>query len=157
VTSRRRATYWMPFSDGAVPLVHAASASSRLFVASIRETEVGRVYEGFTVTRMIFNVTASSVSSGNDNVITLGVILLPADIALGTVLPSVDQLSDWLWQEEHVVGLTASGAEIRFSRDIRSQRKSRGGDTELWFYATNRDTGNAVTIHRSGRVLIKRA
>ena len=156
MTSRRRGMYWMPFSEGTTLLTMAANTSSRLFIASIRETEVGRTYEGFTVTRMVFNVTAFS-DAGSGNVLSMGIILLPADVVLTSILPGPDKLVDWLWNEDHVVGIQNTDLTLKISRDIRSQRKARGGDSELWFYAENRDSVNAISLHRSGRALIKRA
>jgi len=155
-TGRRRGMYWMPFSEGVAPLVMAAGISSRLFIASIRETEVGRVYEGFTVTRMVFNLRAFA-GAGVDTILACGIILLPVDVALANILPGADKLVDWLWQEEYMLATSNSQGELNITRDIRSQRKARGGDSELWFYAENRDAVQTVTIHRSGRALIKRA
>ena len=156
MTTRRRGTFWMPFSEGAVPLAHAAGISSRLLIASIRETAHGREFEGYTVTRILFNMTITA-DAGNDNVVAAGIILLPSDVALANVGPADERLVDWMWQEEWQVGVINNFNQVRISRDIRSQRKARGGDTELYFYVENRDGANGLQVHRSGRVLVKRA
>ena len=61
MTTRRR-TYWMRFSEGAARVSLGANTVSRLFLASPREAETGREYEGYTVTRTIMNLHASASS-----------------------------------------------------------------------------------------------
>ena len=68
----RRKMYWMRFSEGSAFTVVAAANVSRLAIPSVRETEVGREYEGYTITRAIINVTLRSATTMA--VVTCGMI-----------------------------------------------------------------------------------
>jgi len=155
MTTRRRGTFWATFSEGATATTVVSTAASRLFLLSTREAQVGRQYEGYTVTRMIFNLHLQQLTDVEEAV-SCGIILQNADIAVASVEPAADQYADWLWWEEFLPGVSAVGNWNLITRDIRSQRKARGADTELWFYVTNRG-GGSIVVHRSGRILCKRA
>jgi len=146
--------YWMPLSDGATFTSIAPGNTSRLSIPSVREAEVGREYEGYTVTRLLLNVTMRSASALL--VLGVGVILLQEDVLLSTVNPSNDPSSDWLWFEEFLIPDSGDDPLI-IHRDIRSQRKARGGDSDMFIYATNRSGVSTAEIHRGGRALVKRA
>jgi len=153
-TRSRRGTYWATFSEGAVRTTIAAGVINRLFVLSTRQAQVGREYEQYTITRSLMNIHISAASS--NIVVSMGLIVQNADIALGTIEPASDQFADWLWWEEFVV--TSDGAQpgALITRDIKSQRRARGGDTELYLIVVNRGAVNLL-VHRSGRILLKRA
>jgi len=154
MVSRRRGTYWMSFSEGATLLTMAPGATSRLLIPSLRETEAGREYEGYTVTRMLLNIFIQS--TGAEAIVTFGVILQTESVAVGQVGPVQEPHADWLWQEDLVTG-PSTDEPLRIHRDIRSQRKSRGGENEFYVYAVSRSGVISVELHRSGRVLVKRA
>ena len=154
--TQRRAVLWFPFSEGATPTTLAASTLNRLFLPSIRETEVGREYEGYTVTRIILRLTIFS-DGGTEQVITCGIIAQQEDVAIASVSPVGDPTADWMWHEEFVLKNSGDLESMLITRDLGSQRRLRGAGTELYWYAENRDAADAVKIHRSGRVLIKRA
>ena len=149
----KRRVYWMRFSEGAAFAVVAAGNNSRLLVPSIREAEVGREYEGFTITRLIINVTLRSATTLA--VVTMGVIVQQEDIALATVQPAADPHADWFWCEEFLANDSGDDS-LQIHRDIRSQRKARGGDSEVYIYVVNR-SGVNIEVHRSGSMLVKRA
>ena len=155
MTSRRRGTYWATFSEGAVKTALPAGTVSRLFLLSTREAEVGREYEGYTVTRMIFNLFLLQ-QSDVESPASCGIILQNTDIALADIEPASDQFADWLWWEEFLPAQTSAHPMTIITRDIHSQRKARGADTDLYFYIVNRGT-TTLEVHRSGRVLLKRA
>ena len=155
MTSRRRGTYWAHVSEGAAILEMAAGAVSRLLLMSLRETEVGREYEGFTVTRVISNLYLFGQTS-TDLVITSGLILHAENVAIGQIDPVAEPHTDWLLNEEHVVSQGVEGNPMTVHRDLGSQRKARGGESELFWYLFNR-SGAAIRVHRSARVLLKRA
>jgi len=144
----------MPFSDGNSTLGLAAGGRTRLLIPSVRELSVGRSFEGYTVTRIIFNLKMISDVSAL-NVVKCGILTQNEDVLIGSV-DAGDTLSDWLWHEEFIVGQDDSAPERLISRDIRSQRKARGGQSELYFMLENLG-GGALQVHRSGRCLVKRA
>ncbi len=151
----RRGVLWLPFSEGAVVTTLAAGNTTRLDIGSIREAEVGREYEGYTVTRSLLTIKVANTSGGT-NVWAAGLIVLQENVALATVTPAATPSADWLWHEEFVAANLFNDATSLVHRDLASQRKARGGDSILWLYITNRGA-SAVSIHRAGRVLIKRA
>jgi len=144
----------MSFSEGATVLTLGPGSAARLLLPSLREAEVGREYEGYTVTRILLNLWI--LSTGAEAIITSGVIYQQEDVAVGSVQPDVDPHADWMWQEDTVAPASTDDG-IRIHRDIRSQRKLRGGDNELYWYVKSRSGAVSVELHRSGRVLVKRA
>ena len=150
----RRSTFWMPFSEGPAFTTLAPGSSSRLFIASVREGEVGREMEGYTVTRTLINVSLHSASA--PLVATMGMITQHEDITLALVTPSGDPMADWMWHEEFLAPDSQDDALI-FHRDIRSQRKARGGDAALFIYVDNRSGVSSLEVFRAGRVLAKHA
>jgi len=150
----RRKTYWMSFSEGSTVLSMAPGAVARLIIPSLREAEVGREFEGYTITRSILNLWC--VSTGSEAIITHGLMVHQEDVSAGQITPDLDPHADWLWQEDTVVPQSTDDS-IRIHRDIRSQRKARGGDSNYFWYIVNRSGVVTVEVHRSGRCLIKRA
>ncbi len=150
---QRRSTFWMPFSEGAAMFSLTSGLNSRLLIPSIRESEVGREYEGFTITRTILNLRMT-LASGTDIVVTAGIIMENEDIDVDDVEPVDNPSADWIWHEEFIVPSASESLEIH--RDIGSMRKARGGEQSIFFYLHNR-TATTVLVHRSGRMLIKRA
>jgi len=145
----------MRFSEGAARISLAANTVTRLILPSIREVEVGREYEGYTITRTIVNLHASA--STGVIVIANGMLLQNESVAIGNVNPDAEPHVDWHWWEEFAVGANEGVLDQGIHRDISSQRRARGGETFLGWYIVNRDVTNAVNIHRSGHVLVKRA
>ena len=144
----------MSYSEGAAFTSLAPGQSSRLFLASVRETEVGREYEGYTVTRTLMNWSLHSASA--PLVATCGMITEQEDIGLASVTPAGDPSADWMWFEEFLAPDSTDPALI-LHRDIRSQRKARGGDAALFLYVDNRSSVSTLEVHRAGRVLAKHA
>jgi len=150
----RRQTYWMSFSEGATLLTQGPGIQTRLLIPSLRETEVGREYEGYTVIRVILKLWLHS--TGAEAVITSGIMTHAEGVALAQLNPANDPHVDWLWQEDTVVSASVDEPRV-VERDLRSMRKSRGGDNNLFWYVVNRSGVVSVELHRSGRALIKRA
>ena len=151
----RRGTYWMAFNEGSVPVSQAGGAVSRLLLPSIRELEVGREYEGYTVTRTILNLFLISETAAQ-LVIDVGLITLQEDVTIAAIDPPTQPHADWMWNETFVVDDNIAAPHTLIQRDLRSQRRTRGGDSEMYFYVVNRG-GTPVSVHRSGRMLVKRA
>jgi len=156
---RRRSTLWMPFSEGAATTDIAASATARLALPSIREAEVGREYEGYTVTRIVLGWYAAyaTATAGVKEQYVCGIITHQEDIAVGQFDPVTAPSADWMWHEEFTGAVENASLDENQSRDLRSQRKVRGGDSEVFWYITNRSTSKVLRVHRRGRMLVKRA
>ena len=151
-TSRR--LVWLPFSDGPSFTAVGTGVTNRLDVGSIREVEVGREYEGYTVTRIICTLSAI-MTSGNNGVVTVGMMAQNENIGAVTVEPVGQPNADWMWHEEFRTETALVGPFCsNIHRDLRSQRKVRGGESLLGLWLTNR-SGVTINVHRSGRVLIK--
>jgi len=148
----------MDFTEGATVLGMAAGAVSRLLLPSLREAEVGREYEGYTITRFLLSLFLNQTSGTGTttSVVALGLITQQEDVAITAVDPAADPHADWMWWETFVVGSSINQPNARITRDIRSQRRARGGDSIVHLYAFNRG-GETIDIHRSGRMLVKRA
>jgi len=157
MVSRRRSTLWMPFSEGASTTAIAAGAVSRLILPSIREAEVGREYEGYTVTRILCTWSAS-IASGGNVVYTCGIIRQNEAVAVGQIDPVANPSADWMWHEEFNLISTGGFGQgpDNLTRDLGSQRKVQGGESEVFWYIVNRG-GVTITVHRAGRMLVKRA
>ena len=147
---RRRGRLWLPFTDGATVTVQTTGSVTRLFLDTVMEVELGRQMEGYTIERILLNMylVANTVAA----VVTVGIALHQEDVALTSINPEADQVSDWLYLEEFVA--TVSNSQARQTRDIRSKRISRGRDTELYLYTVNRSSSSTVDVHMSGRVLV---
>jgi len=152
--ANRRQTYWMSFSEGATILSMGPTVTTRLLIPSLREAEVGREFEGYTVIRMLLKLW--SHSTGAEGVLSNGIMTHAEAIALGQLRPDLEPHADWMWQED-VVSNASDEPPTVIERDIRTMRKSRGGENELFWYIRNRGAVVTVEVHRSGRVLCKRA
>ncbi len=153
--SQRRSTFWMPFSEGNTQTIVGAGVVSRISIPSIRETEVGREYERYTVTRTLVSLSLRAMAS--TVVVAVGIISLQEGVQVLTVTPAGDPSADWLWLEEFQVTTDSAGPSAQILRDLRGQRKARGGDSDLFFYVENRSGVNSLEVHRFGRCLVKRA
>jgi len=150
MTSRRRGRFWLPFGTGATPDTIISGNVVRLFIPSVLESEVGRELERYTIVRLILSIYLKS-TSGN-TVVTMGAIALQEDVLLTSIGPGNQPSADWLWHEEFLADAGNGGPYTLISRDIRSQRRQRGSDTDFYIYTHNRGA-NSVINHTSGRAL----
>jgi len=141
----------MRYSEGATVTNMAPGAVSRLLILSLREAEVGKEYEGFTVTRALSKIWLNS--TGAEAVVTAAMLVQHKDVTTGVVTPAVDPHADWLYHEEFVTN-SSTQEPLTIWRDIRSQRKARG-DMEVYMYLINRSGVITVEVHRSGSLLVK--
>jgi len=145
----------MPFTSGSSLIDAAGPAVIRLNIPSMLESEMGRQYESYTLTRLLFRWNGY-LSVGSEAVVTLGVIIQPAELQIGSSNPSDDAERDWLYHGEFTI--RSASDQLRPSeavvRDIRSQRKSLGMATKMYFYERLRNAGVTMRSHVSGRALI---
>jgi len=145
---------WLPFSSGSALIDAGGPGTIRTDIPFILESEMGRQYESYTLTRLLFRWNGY-LSVGTEAVVTLGVIIQPAELLIGSSNPADDPERDWLYHGEFTI--RSASDQLRPSeaivRDIRSQRKSLGMATKMYFYERIR---SAVTMrsHVSGRALI---
>jgi len=151
----RRGTFWVGFSEGVNLLTLSPGTVSRLLIPSLLEAEIGRELENYTVTRIILNLHLHA--TGAEAVITAGVHVVHENVGVGVVKPAQDIHADWLWHEEFVAPPSADDQMAVISRDLRAQRKLNSREQELYFELNNRSGAVSVEVHRSGRVLVKRA
>jgi len=147
-SGRRR--QWLPFTLGDEPVNLAAGADTRLFIASLADSEGAADFRTFTVQRILLSlmIRATNVFS----TMAVGIRFDNEDVPLGTTDPENDMVSDWLYLEQFCT--IATEQPWYATRDIRSQRKSRSLNEQLFFYATNKDAVDSVQLHMSGRVLV---
>jgi len=141
---------WFPFTVGDEPTLLGGGSDTRLFIPTFAETARAATLREYTVQRILLNILI--VATTGFSTMAMGVRFDNVDVPIGTIEPENDMTSDWLWLEHmcHLAGETP----LNFSRDIRAQRKSRGLDEELYFYARNKDAGDSMSIHMSGRILV---
>jgi len=149
---------WLPFRSGRVAI--AAATNVRFFMRSLIEGAMDRDLTQFTVTRMIFGFSCALDGNVASDIMSLGIRFENENVAIGVVRPDNDSTAAWLYWEEVVaandnVG-SAAGVYVqrdRIFRDIATQRKTRGNDTELLFYVTN-PGAVAGDLMLSGRALV---
>ena len=151
MADRMRRT-WLPFTSGSAPIALPGSAVSRVLLPTILENVLGRLLQGYTVTRTIFSLELLGISSGRQ-VVSVGIIALNSQQAIGTLDPASQKEADWQYLEELVTSTDTGSATYRTVRDIAGQRKLRGRDQELYFYVYNKGA-QSVEYHLSGRTLI---
>ncbi len=148
--------FWSPFSDGAAVIGLAAGATNALIIGSIIEAEVGKEFEGYTVTRIIGTLFFNG-GVNSELLLTTAINVQQEDISVNAITPVNDPSADWLYHQDHVaMARTDSTHTDRVNIDLRGQRKARGMDSEIRWFVENR-SGQVINIHRTGRVLIKRA
>ena len=150
--TQQRRRLWLPWSTGDDEVSLAASSSTRIFIASVNETEVGRQLENFTVERMVFNV--GILANTGPSVVTCGILMQSEDVLQASVSPSGDPGADWLWFEEYLTTNAGGAPHTHIFRDIRSRRKTRGNDSEAYFMVDNRESAATINFHTQGRMLV---
>ena len=153
MTSPRMRRVWFPWSTGSAQVALAATSTLRVLLPSILEAEMGREYESYTVTRSIFRLNISADSGAA--VVTFGMIIQPEPLLLASSNPADDPERDWFYHEEFLVEVAAESLDPANAivRDIASQRKSKGMNTEMFLYVRNRGA-LGIQFHGSGRSLI---
>ena len=146
---------WMPFRSGRVAI--AAATNLRFFMRTLIEQAMDRDLTQFTVTRMIFGFSCSLDGNVASDIMSLGVRMENENVAVGVVRPDQDATAAWLYWEEVVANATGVTGQYlqrdRVIRDIATQRKTRGNDTELMFLVTNPGGVNGDMM-LSGRALV---
>ena len=132
-------------------LAMAAGAVARVNVLNILETSLGRSLRAWTVTRFICNLQFTS----NDTSFQWGLRVENENVILGSIDPEADSTADWI--SHGGMYTNSGGANFRFADavkiDNRSQRKSHGEQSDLFFYVENTGlVGGSFTL--VGRVLL---
>ena len=147
----RRPVNWVRFSSGDTINDLTGGAVQRLVILSLKENEIGRQLEGFTVTRSLLNLYLKAATTPAIGM--YGLVAQHKDVAIGSVNPQDDPHADWFYFEEFPIDADEGNVTL-FSRDIRSMRKVRA-DQELYLYLENRTSGATLENHQSGSILLK--
>jgi len=115
------------------------------------ETSLGRDLRSWTVTRVVGTLqfwSAAEVES------FYGMRVENENVPLGTIDPEPDATADWLfWGGQVTGGYDIARLSDAIQIDNRSQRKSQGEQSKLFFYWENAGGGDLyTTIH--ARVLL---
>ena len=124
----RMARMWAPVRTSVVSL--AAGAVMRIDMLSILEVSLGRDFRQWTVTRIVGNLQVAS----SDTEFVWGVRVENENVLLGSVDPMEDATADWIL---HGGLYTNISARDMVKIDNRSQRKSHGEQSKLFFYIQN--------------------
>ena len=144
----RMTRMWAPMNVQP-PLVMAAGSVARVNVLNILEVALGRTLRAWTVTRFICNLQVNS----NDTSFQWGLRVENENVALGSIDPEADSTADWISHGGVYVRQTAADVRDLIQIDNRSQRKSHGEQSDLFFYIEN--TGLvAGSFTLVGRVLL---
>jgi len=138
---------WAPINLVDASLV--AGATLRVDVLSNLEAFLGRELRAWTVTRVVGTLQVV----GADSQYYYGLRVENENVALGVIDPEADATADWILH-----GSVWTQSTVYYPRDVitidnRSQRKSRGEQSKLYFYVENASlVAGSVTL--VGRALM---
>jgi len=144
----RMTRMWAPMNVQP-PLVMAAGAVARVNVLTVLEAALGRTLRAWTVTRFICNLQLVSSNTSWQ----WGLRVENENVLLGSIDPEADSTADWI--SHGGVYTMSANFELRdlITIDNRSQRKSHGEQSDLFFYVENTGlVGGSFTL--VGRVLL---
>jgi len=131
----RMARMWAPVRTSIDTL--AAGAVMRIDMLSILEVALGRDFRQWTVTRIVGNLQVASSATE----FVWGVRVENENVLLGSVDPLEDATADWILHGGLYTNTSAVYPRDIVKIDNRSQRKSHGEQSKLFFYIQN--TGGA--------------
>ena len=140
---------WAPVNGGTpMPAISVA----RLDVLSILEVALGRELRAWTVTRFVGHLqvwsTAAAISEW-----MWGMRVENENVPLGSIDPEADANANWIFH----AGVWTRGQDAYPSESVhidnRSQRKSQGEQSRLYFYVENTG-GTAGEFRLIGRALM---
>ena len=145
----RMARAWAPIAVPSYTMVSGAAISINCLVHL--DTAMGRELRSWTVTRLVANLQLTSSGSSE---FYWGLRVANENEPAGSIDPAFEQNADWVLWGGAMAGVHPFGlAETLVPIDNRSQRKSRGNESQLLFYISNAgpDTGY-IALH--GRALM---
>ena len=126
-----------------------AGAVLRVNVLNVLEASLGRTLRAWTVTRFICNLQVNSL----DTTFQWGLRVENENVLLGSIDPEADSTADWISHGGILTQSVLYDIRDRIAIDNRSQRKSHGEQSDLFFYVEN--TGLvAGSMSLVGRVLL---
>ena len=130
-------------------VIMAAGAVARVNVLNVLEASLGRTLRAWTVTRFICNLQVTS----SDTSFQWGLRVENENVLLGSIDPEADSTADWISHGGIYTQTSINVPRDMIAIDNRSQRKSHGEQSDLFFYVENTGlVGGAFTL--VGRVLL---
>ena len=142
---------WAPVHWDSATL--AAGGIARADCTAIVEASLGRELRQWTVTRVVGNLQFGS--SSGDIEFFYGMRVENENVPLGSIDPEPDATADWLFWGGGIQVYTG-GFVMRdaISIDNRSQRKSQGEQSKLFFYWEHAGASSTLYTTFHGRVLL---
>ena len=136
--------------------VHWDSASlapggiARADCTAILEASLGRELRQWTVTRVVGTLQFNSSTAE----FFYGMRVENENVPLGTIDPEPDATADWLFWGGGIAGSATFHLRDAINIDNRSQRKSQGEQSKLFFYWEHAGAANTLYTSFHGRVLL---
>ena len=152
----RMSRIWSPgLTIGRVAVAAFGESEFRMVPSTSLIFAQDREIRDFTVTRIVGRLMVYSAVEGSGIQCMWGARIANQNEVIGTIGPGTDQTADWMMyggvstSRDHENTRIADAIDI----DSRSQRKSRGMESELRFYMQNIGV-NTMQYEWVGRVLI---
>ena len=127
----------------------AAGAIARVNVLNVLEASLGRQLRAWTVSRFICNLQFNSPNTS----FQWGLRVENENVLLGSIDPEADSTADWISHGGMYTQSPLYDFRDNIAIDNRSQRKSHGEQSELFFYVENTGlVGGSFTL--VGRALL---
>ena len=146
----RMTRMWAPVNAGAAM---GAAAVSRTDVTSILEVALGRDLRAWTVTRFVGHLQVWSAVTGQFSEWMWGMRVENENVPLGSIDPDADSTANWIFHGGIWTIISGPSPKDMITIDNRSQRKSQGEQSRLYFYMENTG-GNAGEFRLIGRALM---
>ena len=128
----RMSRMWAPMSVQPT-VAMAAGAVVRVNCLNILETALGRTLRAWTVTRFICRLQFAS----SDTSFQWGLRVENENVLLGSIDPEADSTADWISHGGLYTQVNSYEPRDAIEIDNRSQRKSHGEQSDLYFYIEN--------------------
>ena len=129
----RMSRMWAPVNAG---IVMPPGSVTRTDVTSILEVQLGRQLRDWTVTRFVGNLQVWSSLPGISEFMW-GMRVENENVPLGTIDPEADMTANWIFHGGVWNEIAYPAPRDLIAIDNRSQRKSQGEQSRLYFYMEN--------------------
>jgi len=148
----RMSRIWSPATT-IVSTAVAATARAEVVIAPSATLEAAqdRTIREWTVARIIGSLQV--VTGGNSSVF-YGIRVANTNEVFGSIDPGAQQTADWMWWGGVYTGLGGYSPSDEIKIDNRSQRKSKGMESELRFYILNAGPSTAYFVLNTRTLLL---
>ena len=141
---------WAPVHWDSAVLVPGGIA--RADCTAILEASLGRELRQWTATRVVG--TLQFYASAAEAEFFYGMRVENENVPLGVIDPEPDATADWLFWGGGITDSTYFSMRDAITIDNRSQRKSQGEQSKLFFYWENASAAGTLYTTFHGRVLL---